>query len=110
MFHVRFGESTTMTVTLETLEMTAEELACCRDAVQKSAYLRWLDAGCPESGGLEFWLQAEREWIEKCYVPHRLLDGTRPGSTLTALMDAAEVERSDKSRAKPRRRAPASAK
>lgn len=67
-----------MFVTLETLELTPEELAICKDAVHKMAYLKWVDAGCPDQGQLEFWLQAEREWIEHNYVPHRTLDGSRP--------------------------------
>ncbi len=67
-----------MSATLETLEMTFQELESCKDAVRKMAYFNWLDAGCPESGQLEFWLKAQREWIERNYVPHRTFDGTRP--------------------------------
>jgi len=66
-----------MTVTLETLELTPEELNSSKDAVQKMAYFNWLEAGCPDCGQLEFWLKAERQWIEHNYVPHRPLDGTR---------------------------------
>jgi hypothetical protein len=68
----------TVTATLETLELTPEELNSCRDAVQRMAYFDWIDAGCPESGELEFWLNAEHRWIEHNYVPHRSLDGARP--------------------------------
>lgn len=66
-----------MTATLETLELTPEELNSSKDAVRKMAYFNWLEAGCPEGGQLEFWLKAERQWIEQCYVPDRPLDGTR---------------------------------
>jgi len=67
----------TMTVTLDTLELTPEELECCKQVVEQMAYFHWLDAGCPDEGDLEFWLQAEREWIEHMYVPDRPLDGVR---------------------------------
>lgn len=67
-----------MGATLETLEMTPEELQCSRDAVQKMAYGNWLNAGCPACREIDFWLEAEREWIEHNYVPHRMLDGARP--------------------------------
>ena len=69
-----------MTVTLETLEMTPEEQESSKDAVQNMAYFKWLDAGCPDCGQLEFWLAAEREWIEHHYVPRRALDGARQQS------------------------------
>ena len=95
----------TMTVTLETLEMTPEELECGRDAVQKMAYFNWLDSGCPDSGPLEFWLQAERQWIESNYVPRRTLEATRPQQN-----DAANCrDRSESRQAKSRRRRPAAA-
>ena len=60
-----------MTVNLETLELTAEERERCRDIVRKLAYLKWSDAGRPESLALDWWLPAEREWIQNCYVPNR---------------------------------------
>ena len=31
-------------------------------AIREAAYYKWLAAGEPEGDGLEFWLQAEREW------------------------------------------------
>lgn len=67
-----------MSVTLQTLEMTPEEFECCKDVVRRMAYFNWVDAGRPECGQLEFWLKAQREWIEQSYVPHRTFDGTRP--------------------------------
>jgi hypothetical protein len=73
-----------MTVTLESLELGAEELEACRDTVHKMAYFNWLDAGCPHDRQLEFWLKAERDWIERCYVPTRTLDGSRPQTVRSA--------------------------
>ena len=70
-------KAVTMTVTLETLELTPEELNSSKDVARKMAYFNWLDAGCPEGGQLELWLKAERQWIEQSYVPDRPLDGTR---------------------------------
>lgn len=67
-----------MNVRLETLEFTPAELEASRQAVEKMAYYNWQAAGCPEGRGDEFWAQAEREWIERYYVPSRPLDGTRP--------------------------------
>ena len=78
-----------MSATLETLELTPEELESCREAVRKMAYCKWLDAGRPDSGELDFWVEAEREWIERNYVPHRTLDGTRPEPTHRAKQAAA---------------------
>ena len=76
-----------MSVTLETLELTRLELESAKNAVRKLAYFNWLDAGCPEFGELEFWLKAEREWIQRDYVPHRTVDGTRsqPNAELAVL-------------------------
>lgn len=83
-----------MSATLETLEMTAQELESCTDAVRKMAYVIWLEAGQPEGKQLEFWLQAERQWIERSYVPHRTLDGTRPdGNQAMAQSRVAEDEK-----------------
>lgn len=67
-----------MTVTLDTLELTPEELAACKEAVKRLAYINWRNAACPEGRDLDFWLSAEREWIEHCYVPDRPCDGKRP--------------------------------
>ena len=48
-----------MSVTTDTLELTAAELAACKDAVRKMAYFNWLDAGQPDYGDLDFWLRAD---------------------------------------------------
>ena len=69
-----------MSVTLETLEMTPQERELCLEAVRKMAYRKWRDSGQPDSPALDYWLQAQREWIENYYVPHRALDGTPPES------------------------------
>ncbi|MEX0678734.1 MAG: DUF2934 domain-containing protein [Pirellulales bacterium] len=97
-------KAVTMTVRLETLEMTPEELNSSKDAVQKMAYFNWIDAGCPDCGQLEFWLKAEREWIEQNYVPHRPLDGTRAQLAAPSEACAAGNNREEPSPAKSRRR------
>jgi hypothetical protein len=60
-----------MCVTLDTLELTSDELDHAKERVRHIAYLKWHDAGCPFNGSLEFWLEAERQWIEHEYAPHR---------------------------------------
>jgi hypothetical protein len=67
-----------MSITLETLELTDQELELCKNAVRKMAYFNWLDAGRPEHAERDCWLQAEKEWLEHSYVPHRRLDGMPP--------------------------------
>lgn len=67
-----------MNVQLDTLELTPEELDASREAVRKMAYFRWLEAGMPTDSGLDYWAQAERDWIERYYVPHRDLSAGRP--------------------------------
>jgi hypothetical protein len=93
-----------MTATLETLEMTPEQLKSSHDAVQKMAYFNWLDAGCPDGGQLEFWLKAEREWIERDYVPNRPLDGQRPQSDERPATVTAGERRQEPSASRSRRR------
>jgi hypothetical protein len=58
-------------LTLDSLELDPHELEVSREAVRRLAYWKWQRAGCPPGDGLEFWLAAEREWIERYYVPHR---------------------------------------
>ncbi|HJX11206.1 MAG TPA: DUF2934 domain-containing protein [Candidatus Binatia bacterium] len=88
-----------MSPTLETLELSPEELELSKEAVRKIAYFKWLDAGQPE-GELEFWLQAEQEWIEHNYVPHRTLDGTRPDPTDKPRRSAARAKQGESSRSR----------
>ena len=33
----------------------------CEDAIRALAHSKWETAGCPAGGGLDFWLEAERE-------------------------------------------------
>jgi hypothetical protein len=61
----------TMTVRLDTLEMTPEQQQAAFECVRKLAYEKWVEAGQPQGCGDEFWLEAEREWIEHYYVPPR---------------------------------------
>ena len=51
--------------------------------------------GAPTGRDLDFWLLAEREWIEHRFVPSRPCDGTRPTTPAEAeLRDEARAERS----------------
>ena len=61
-----------MAVTLETLDLEPEKLEWAREEVRKLAHQKWLDAGQPTDSQTDFWLMAEREWIERIYVPDRL--------------------------------------
>ena len=56
---------------LEKLLLNEDELKAAREQVQKLAYRKWQESGCPEDDELTFWLEAEREWIEYYYVPDR---------------------------------------
>ncbi len=60
-----------MCVSLETLELSAEQLESARDQVRQRAYELWQAAGRPLSDGGEFWRQAEEDWISHNYVPLR---------------------------------------
>jgi hypothetical protein len=60
-----------MAVTLDSLELDPDKLDWARDEVRKLAYQKWVDAGQPPKGAADFWLIAEREWIERVYVPDR---------------------------------------
>jgi hypothetical protein len=57
--------------TLNTLLLTENELDAARTQVQQMAYFKWQNAGCPDNDPLSFWSEAELEWIEYYYVPHR---------------------------------------
>lgn len=56
---------------LDSLILTEQELQTARSQVQEMAYRKWQEAGCPEDAAQRFWLEAEREWMEQFYVPHR---------------------------------------
>lgn len=62
-----------MCANLENLELTPSQLELVRAVVQRQAYFKWLDAGCPQGREFDFWREAEREWIEHSYVPQRYL-------------------------------------
>lgn len=56
---------------LESLVLSEEDREAARRAVRETAYFKWQAASNPEDGALTFWLQAEVEWNEYCYVPDR---------------------------------------
>ncbi len=85
-----------MTIQLDTLELTPEMLDSSREAVRKMAYFKWLDAGCPSGRDLDFWAEAERQWIGHCYVPNR-----RPAATKRATAD--RERQSEPTQGEPRR-------
>ncbi len=60
---------------LEELLLTPEELEFARQQIQEMAYVKWEKAGSPHDGSNRFWNEAELEWIEYFYVPHRSCDG-----------------------------------
>jgi DUF2934 family protein len=62
---------------LPTLELTPDELKVAEAEVRRKAFEKWLSAGCPECNSIEFWLEAEREWIAFQYVPDRSLSNGR---------------------------------
>jgi len=70
-----------MSAKLETLVQTPEQRGRTQEVVRKMAYFNWLEAGRPEQRDLEFWLNAERAWIEHDYVPARDLHKTQPQAT-----------------------------
>jgi hypothetical protein len=64
-----------MAVNLDTLELRPEARRAAEEAIRHMAHRRWDEAGQPAEDDLRFWLEAEREWIERCYVPDRGADG-----------------------------------
>jgi hypothetical protein len=60
-----------MAVNLESLDLDPEKLEWAREEVRKLAHEKWIQAGQPLESDLDFWLEAEREWIERIYVPDR---------------------------------------
>jgi hypothetical protein len=51
--------------------MDEEKRDAARRQIQDLAYNKWLDAGCPDDCGLQFWVEAEQEWINYYYTPDR---------------------------------------
>ncbi len=70
-----------MSAKLETLPQSPEQRGRTEEVVRKMAYFNWLEAGRPEKRDLEFWLNAERVWIEHDYVPVRDPNKTQPQTT-----------------------------
>jgi hypothetical protein len=60
-----------MSISLDSLLLTPEELEAAFGQVRELAYFKWEAAGRPADRELDFWCAAEREWIAHCYVPHR---------------------------------------
>lgn len=56
---------------LDTLALTEDGQEAAKQAIREWAYFKWQAAGCPAEGALDFWLEAEFEWMEYCYVPDR---------------------------------------
>jgi hypothetical protein len=93
-----------MNTTLENLELVPADLEAAKAAVREMAYFNWLNAGRPDGGEVEFWVCAERDWIEHCYVPSRPLDGTRPQAAAPAKPVAERDGRVEKRPREPQRR------
>ena len=60
-----------MSISLDSLLLTPEELETAFRQVRELAYFKWEAVGRPANRELDFWCAAEREWIAHCYVPHR---------------------------------------
>ena len=56
---------------LETLWLDERDMEAARKEIEALAFCKWQEAGCPDNSALDFWLEAEIEWIEYCYVPDR---------------------------------------
>ncbi len=63
-----------MTSSLESLLLSESEMQDARKKIEELAYLKWQKAGSPKDHGIDFWLEAEREWIAYYYVPDRYLN------------------------------------
>jgi len=68
------SEATNVSTNIEKLELTPAELASCRAKISDLAYRKWIEAGCPCNRSSEFWLEAEKDWVERHYVPHRFFE------------------------------------
>ena len=60
-----------MELSIELLELSPEELETARERVRALAYRKWCEAGCPADDSEFYWHEAERQWIEHEYIPHR---------------------------------------
>ena len=60
-----------MSLNLETLDLTPEELEHAKTQVRVMAYHHWEEGGRADNSALNFWLMGEREWICHQYVPDR---------------------------------------
>ena len=60
-----------MGVRLETLDLMPDELERAKERIRAIAFDKWRQAGSPADDSLNFWLEAEREWIEREYIPRR---------------------------------------
>lgn len=56
---------------LEALFLTDEELTAAREEIEKMAFAKWHDAGCPKDGRRDFYQEAQVEWVSYRYVPDR---------------------------------------
>jgi hypothetical protein len=56
---------------LDVLNLTDETRDAAEKEIEKLAYSKWEQAGCPTGADLKFWIAAEREWIEYQYTPQR---------------------------------------
>jgi hypothetical protein len=60
-----------MSISLDSLLLTPQELEAALRQVRESAYFKWEAGNRPADRELDFWCAAEREWIAGSYVPHR---------------------------------------
>jgi hypothetical protein len=60
-----------MCVSLENIELSAEQRDSARCQVREWAFERWRSDGSPPGDGIQYWLEAEQEWISHNYVPPR---------------------------------------
>ncbi len=84
-------EAVPMAISLDTLELTLQERAACEELIRARAYQLWREAGQPDRSGEDYWLRAERQWIEQEYVPRRPFDGRRPAGDETAANQPPQV-------------------
>ena len=59
---------------LDSLPLDEHEIEAAKDEIRSIAFNKWQLAGCPDDSDVDFWIEAEVEWIEFRYVPHRYPD------------------------------------